>query len=70
LGSPREAGDPAAVRRRAKQLQEQVDALALGHDLPALGGADKRRAQLMRQHATGPTPADEQDIRRQLYSIT
>jgi hypothetical protein len=70
FGLTEEASNPTAVCRRAKQLQEQVDALALGGDLPALAGADKRRTDLMRHHAIGAGPADDQDVRQQLRSMT
>jgi hypothetical protein len=70
FGLSEDARDPAAVLRYAKLVQLQVDALALGGDLPALVGADKRRADLMRHHAIGSGPADDQDVRRQLRSIT
>jgi hypothetical protein len=70
FGLTEEAGNPIAVRTRAKQLQEQVDALALGGDLPALVGVDKRRADLMWRHAIGAWPADDQDVRQQLRSMT
>jgi hypothetical protein len=69
FGIDADAGNPAAVRMRAKLLQCQVDALVLGEELPKLSAADQRRADLLSQHATAPTPADEQEIRRQLSSI-
>jgi hypothetical protein len=48
FGLSEESSNPAAVLRYAKLLQEQVDALALGRDLPALAEVDARRADLMR----------------------
>lgn len=68
-GLSEEAGNASAVRRRAKQLQLQVDALALGDELPALSGVDQRRAELMREHATAAAPIDDGELRRQLRGL-
>jgi hypothetical protein len=64
-----EANHPAAVRRRAKQLQEQVDAVVFGEPLPELAGVDVRRAALISEHATATAPADAQALVRQLRGM-
>src|SRR5262245_48418885 len=70
FGLSEEAGDPVAVRKRAKLIQEQVDALVLGESLPDLTGVDACRAELIRQHATTTAPADDQEMRRRLRSMS